>query len=98
MLAIRQLVIVALRGILREVVDELSIVSLGVVEVATLAIGMRVRRRNQPTVIRLLPDCPSEPTIIGPIVEAAAPREMRFLSHCPKAIKLDSTDAEPRVA
>jgi hypothetical protein len=43
-LAIRQLVIVALRGILREVLDELPIVSLGVVEVATLAIGMRIAK------------------------------------------------------
>jgi hypothetical protein len=44
-LSIRQLVIVALSGILREVLDELPIVALGIAEVHTLAIGMRVRRR-----------------------------------------------------
>src|SRR5712692_4825521 len=43
-LSIRQLVVVALVGILREVLDELPIVALGVVEVHALAIGMRVRR------------------------------------------------------
>jgi membrane protein required for beta-lactamase induction len=45
-LSIRQLVIVTLSGILREVLDELPIVALGVVEVLTLAIRMCVRRRR----------------------------------------------------
>src|SRR5229473_8210015 len=45
-LAIRQLVIVALSGILREVLHELPIVALGIVEVATLAVGMCVGRRG----------------------------------------------------
>jgi hypothetical protein len=39
-LAIRQLIIVALSGILRKVLDELPIVALGIVEVATLAVRM----------------------------------------------------------
>src|SRR5712691_2378320 len=45
-LAIRQLVIVALSGILREVLHELPIVTLGIVEVPTLAVGMRIGRRG----------------------------------------------------
>src|SRR5713101_7624275 len=45
-LAVRQLVIVALSGILREVLHELPIVALGIVEVATLAVGMCVGRRG----------------------------------------------------
>src|SRR5260221_14656455 len=36
-------------------------------------------------------------TICIPTMQAAAPRGMRFLSHCSKAIKLDSTDAEGRL-
>src|ERR1035441_1809894 len=43
-LSIRQLVIVTLSGILREVLDELPIVSLGVVEVHALAVRMCIRR------------------------------------------------------
>src|SRR6266478_1495110 len=45
-LSIRQLVIVALSGILREVLDELPIVALGIVEVSALAVGMGVGRRR----------------------------------------------------
>src|SRR6266481_4931431 len=36
-------------------------------------------------------------TICIPTMQAAAPRGMRFLSHCSKAIKLDSTYAEGRL-
>src|SRR4029077_13424206 len=36
-------------------------------------------------------------TICIPTMQAAAPREMRFLSHCSKGTKLDSTNTEPRV-
>ena len=45
-LSIRQLVIVALGGILREVLDELPIVALGIIEVPALAVGMCVGRRG----------------------------------------------------
>jgi hypothetical protein len=44
-LSIRQFVIVALSGILREILDELPIIALGIVEVHALAIRMRVRGR-----------------------------------------------------
>ena len=44
-LDIRQLVIVALRRILRQVLNELPIVALGIVEINAPAIGKRVRRR-----------------------------------------------------
>src|SRR5258708_35046458 len=43
-LSIRQLVIVTLSGILREVLDELPIVALGIVEVHALAVRMCIRR------------------------------------------------------
>src|SRR5207244_4834698 len=45
-LSIRQRVIVALSGLLREVLDELSIVALRIVEIPALAVGMRVRWRG----------------------------------------------------
>ncbi len=45
-LLIRQLVIVTLSGILREVLHELPIVALGIVEVPALAVWMCVGRRG----------------------------------------------------
>src|SRR5258708_5427470 len=45
-LSVRQLIIVALRGILREVLNELPIVALGIIEVASLAVRMRIGWRG----------------------------------------------------
>jgi hypothetical protein len=46
LLLIRQLIIVALRGILREVLHEFPIVAFGIVEVPALAVRMCVWRRG----------------------------------------------------
>src|SRR5713101_3502096 len=52
-LSIRQLVIVALSGILREVLNELPIVALSIVEVPALSVRMLVGRRGIPVPSRL---------------------------------------------